>query len=435
MVKSVCNNILRFFKILIKIIYKSNTLYISKLKIQLFLSLINKGKQQVILLLFNPYKHKELDMDTIVTAINFANVKINDYSKFTANPMNLHYPVGSDVPTVSKIFRSKRNNSPGEFSEFGYLPQVSIIIYPGQGFVYLTFSVSKMLFNGSNLYEVKESDFDDLVAILRYKLECIDIDISTEHLKTAIVWACHFSKNIVLDKNHLGCNTILSILNKMNNSRKLTIQNTTYWKQDISKINFNEGRMVSLWSTKHEFVAYNKYCELDKDEYGKKELLQTKCLTDNNFIRLEYRIFKTPKLRQILNNCGIQSNNITFQDIFKDDVMKSVITYAWKSFIKPKLDILNILEEYPTPMILFDKLDKMNITGTSKLNIMAAYYVYHEENGLQTLSHLFPPRTNVLPRIRYNIRKMDETGWNVCSTFEYIEQILENNIPLRPGTL
>lgn len=374
-------------------------------------------------------------MDTIVTAINFLNVNINDYSKFTANPLNLHYPVGSNLPSVSKIFRSRRLNSPGEFSAFGYLPQVGIIIYPGDAYVYLTFSVSKMLFNGSNLYEVQESDFDRLIDILQYKLQCIDIDISKEDLKNALVWSCHFSKNIVLDKEHIGCGAILSILNKMNNSRKLTIQNTTYLNEDISKIDFNEGRMVSLWSSKHEFVAYNKYYELAKDEYGQRELERTKCLTDNNFIRLEYRIFKTPKLREIMKRCGLQDRNITFQDIFKDDIMKAVITYAWKTFIKPKLDVLNVLEEEPSPMILLDKLDKINITGTSKLSVMAAYYIYHEENGLQTLSYLFPSRTNVLPRIRDNIRKMDESGWNVSSTFDYIEQILEQNKAIRPGTL
>ena len=34
-----------------------------------------------------------------------------------------------------------------------------------------------------------------------------------------------------------------------------------------------------------------------------------------------------------------------------------------------------------------------------------------------------------------NIRKIDESAWNVCSTFDYIEQMLEQNNPIRPGTL
>ena len=374
-------------------------------------------------------------MDTIVTAINFADVNINDYSKFTANPMNLHYPAGSVIPTVSKIFRSKRNNSSGEFSDYGYLPQVSIIIYPGNGYVYLTFSVSKMLFNGSNLYEVDESDFDNLITVLHYKLNCIGIYIKEEYLRKSLVWSCHFSKNIQLKDYHLSCKTIISILNKMNSARKLAIQTTKFINADISKVQYEESEMFSLWSKKHEIVLYNKYEELAKDIYGKEQLYAAPSVNSDNLLRFEYRAFKTDKLKHILKQVGFTNTEVTFEEIFKNSVIQAVNTYIWTNFIKPKLDALLVLESFPTPNMLMDKLNKLHITGISKLNVMAAYNIYHQENGLQTLSSWFPARTNVLLRLRNIIKQIDETDWNVSSTFSYIEQKLIENKPILPGDL
>ncbi len=216
-----------------------------------------------------------------------------------------------------------------------YLPRLSLSNRPKNGifqtFLRIEFSAPKIIYN-NNFQEVCEDDFDKVISDLKYKLFLMKIRLSDEEIRTASVSSIHYCRNITLEP-YVSCSMVINQLEKAGNYNE--------WL-DVEKTNFrNGGHILHLHTDRWEFVMYDKLKDLERSKLGKKRAFekdnycQLDLFKDSNPIqevfRLELRINSKQKLSQLLTKIGYgkRLENITFENVFKNDISKKLLHYNW----------------------------------------------------------------------------------------------------------
>lgn len=218
----------------------------------------------------------------------------------------------------------------------------------------IEFSVPKLLY-GNNLLEVENKDYETVVNILLSRLEDMELKTTHQTIYEAEVCTIHYSKNIFL-KNGYTTSQIIGELNKTSVRKSF----------DVSRVRYmNGGESLYTHTTSHEFVIYDKVADLkkpvkraiDKDVTISQKHLLTK-LENIEILRLEVRLIKKQKLREILSKLGYEIP-LTFSGLFSEEISKSVVTYYWKNITKdvnagvlsvsktPKEILRTIYQKYP----------------------------------------------------------------------------------------
>ena len=225
-------------------------------------------------------------------------------------------------------------------------------------FLKIEFSVPKLLF-GNNLSELRETDFLEVISILKERLIEVGVLVTDRDLRYASVSAVHFGKNIKLSDGYTA-SYVTKELSKININKKF----------DLSKTSFrNEGQSLQGYTRAHSVVFYDKISDLgkskkraiDKDQIPNQLSLFSDIKLNRpslEVLRFEVRLCQKQKLNSILRKVGFKKDP-TFEDIFDSELWKSVLKLYWEQMIKdenlflfsnkvePKELLEDLLKKYP----------------------------------------------------------------------------------------
>jgi glycerophosphoryl diester phosphodiesterase len=278
-------------------------------------------------------------IDTVVMVLEIGKFAVRKPEKFS--------PPADFAKNRVKICRNARfkyiYNPTKQEQEKGYYPRLTIqqqCFESGDFFIKLKieFSAPKLMFR-NNFDELEDKDFNDVVDTLLRRLEEMGIETRRLYLLNAYIQKIDYSKNIILD-DYITCSMIIGELSKLNLNKRLDLTKTDYR---------NEGQAIAYHSSQFEIKIYDKIKDLQQSKkYGEKRSLEK----DNQYqpdlfkhkdykaelqskhlevLRFEGR-FNRRKLKSLFAKLNIKAN-LTFQDVFKQEISKAVLMHYLNQII------------------------------------------------------------------------------------------------------
>lgn len=185
------------------------------------------------------------------------------------------------------------------------------------------------LFYGNNFEELKGKDLQPLLIKLSATLNQMGVIADPQELAKAPVSVIHYSKNIKLTDG----STPYHYINKLKESNmrmSLDVNQTDYR---------NEGHSYKWHCNSYEIVFYDKIKDLEKAKLSDKRAIEKDNAIQLNLfpelakrkkkfevLRMEVRLNKRQKMKQLFGKLGIKSN-LTFKSLFKTATAKKVLLH------------------------------------------------------------------------------------------------------------
>jgi hypothetical protein len=261
----------------------------------------------------------------------------------------------------------------------------------------IEFSIPKLLW-GCNHFEVKETDFPEVLRLLQLRLRNVGICVDIEVLKKACVRRVDFVKNFFLKKDK----SIIEFL-------KVFEKTDIHGRFKPTKISYpNGGEEFKIHCTNQEITLYDKKSEVRKQyqHFLRKndlcDVIPTKAhaLQDfinhpDNVIRFEVRLTKKYKLVRTLNQNGFFIPN-TFEAIFKKKVCQKVLQSYFEKLVEGSelatTESLSPIETIP--------LIKSQFPNSKPLDILACFgaSMIAKEVGIPGLKRIYKDSFGTSPR-------------------------------------
>lgn len=266
-------------------------------------------------------------IDTVVLFLSRDKYHISEPDKFEPSAQwaldNNHRPIG---------FQSKQNPTKKELLNGIYKPRLTLahrINSKTEAEIMLKIELSlPKLFFGNNFNELMSKDLDPLLEKLSLTLKEMGAIVSSKNLLKAPVSVIHYSKNIPLTDG----STPYHYINKIKEANiKLSL--------DVNQTDYrNDGYSYKWHSNSYEIVFYDKIRDLEKAKISDKRALekdnaiqlnlfeQFKQRKNLEFLRMEVRLNKRQKIKQVLNALNIDSD-LTLKSLFKTTISQKVLLY------------------------------------------------------------------------------------------------------------
>ena len=287
-----------------------------------------------------------------------------------------------------------------------YYPRISNYksLYGKSANLKLEFSAPKLIFQ-NNLDECSDDDFNEVIATLQKRLLELSIQIEPKVLSNAKVCNIHYSKNIILANGYTS-NYIISELQKIDLRKSLDLASVKY---------MNDGKSLYLHSTTHEFIIYDKVKE-------------TKGIQpDSEILRLEVRLLKTRKIKEVLNKLNLSNTN-TFKELFSSKISKVVVNNYWDTLIFSRNKNLFLVEKEPSDILRLIYIHFPKITLNKAMTLLSVHLL--SSNGMRELRALVEAKvdTRTWYRLRSDLEDLHKRLSNnmVRDWMQYISSEIKN---------
>ncbi len=269
-------------------------------------------------------------IDTIVITLSEDSFTINDHDRFSPSTEGLYanyYRLGgrSNLSCV-------QNPTITELRAGNYKPRLTATKRLVKSCNYqvtlkVEFSAPKLIY-GNNFDELRNDDFNLIISILRSKLLDMGVSVSEPILAHAPVSSIHYSKNIPL-VDYTTPYFYLEKLSKINLNQRLDLNQTDFR---------NEGHSLKFRANSFEVVFYDKMKDLckartsEKRAEEKENVIQMKLFEKVEIqkpfevLRMEVRLNKRQKLKQVLNKVGTPVEP-TFESLFNKEIARKVLLH------------------------------------------------------------------------------------------------------------
>ena len=334
-------------------------------------------------------------IDTVALMFNEGTYRIKKPANFTPSASELIGYQGASKYCV-------QNPTKLELRQGIYKPKLTLSRIRTGFAEYIThlrveFSIPKLLYK-NNFDEVAEDQLEEITNTLAQTLKGMGIEIPFHILQTARVSAIHFSKNIPLT-DFSTPSMYLSALAKAGISQRL----------DLNKTDFkNEGNSLKFHANSYEIAFYDKLRDLKQAKVSEKRAVE-----DNNAIqfhlldkvklpvpfevlRMEIRLNKPNKIKQVLEKINIEPTRM-FHQLFKRDIARKVLlhyldlmkskyptlltkNYTNSADFMTDLRINNPTLKLPKAVLLFGLRKLQEEQGARGLKELAKMYHYNDRN-------------------------------------------------------
>lgn len=356
--------------------------------------------------------------DTLKPAIPMARVQMNK-EEFQLSETN----------TTTGWCKYIREITDEEKDRYGYFPSIEVHSYGNitNGYLTLRFSAPRLIY-GSNLFEIEENDFDKVVKALIDKLRFAGISVLEKDIRNAVIWECHTCQDFNMN-NTIGVAQTLQNFNKLLFSKKLDNSITEYLHDDIEKGNLIEGKKFGLMCKSYEVCFYDKYKQICQDQKSREFAESIKKQTGiDEVLRFEYRLYNSASVKKALADCGM-SRNLTFEQIFKREVVKKLNEHMWNKLFESKMQTISILGGDLDD--IRNRIKSAGITGKQAFDIYCAYNIYQSDGGFSNVSELVGSKSKVMPRITKKLEALLPLENDVTkNTFQMIKDRILNPKPM-----
>ncbi len=241
-----------------------------------------------------------------------------------------------------------------------YRPKIEYVISPYTNpILYLEFSIPKLLF-GNNLYEMPLGEEKRVITKLLSILKDLEIEVTRNTLKNAIVRKVHYSKNFILDKR-LKCTDVLNLFKE-----------TRYPHLRRFK-DYKENKSIQARCKSFGISMYDKIADMeDSGKYNDdKEFNLIKGKYKNRILRFEIKfdkVDKTDKLQKIIKYPT--KSKLVFKDVFKSWYLRDVF--------KDTIDKIRNHKEMPKIILEANKREELekecgNVNELAKRMMLVSY--------------------------------------------------------------
>lgn len=238
-----------------------------------------------------------------------------------------------------------------------YMPKLNYSFSSYNELLYIEFSVPKLLF-GNNLYELSESSFENVIDSLSNTLESLEIEVSKEDLRNALVRKVHYSKNLILSEQ-LKC---IDVLNLFKETKYPSLTKFEDYEKDKCICSMCDTFGITLYDKIEEIIYHKSTTKID-------EKLINEYL--NRIFRIEFKFEGTGVNKKLANSIleYPDGTKLKFKDIFKEDVFKKVFNDGLTKLQKNMPTIIfepNKLEELERVSLDFKELAERLLLITYK---------------------------------------------------------------------
>ena len=222
--------------------------------------------------------------------------------------------------------------------------------------LHIEFSVPKLLY-GENLSELSDSDFPQVIKILKEKLLTMGIDTTESVLRKSVVTKAHFGKNISLPYP-MTVRDVLNELKKADLGKRMEVNTREYR---------NDGESLYFYTSVHNIIFYDKVKDIEKT----KNISVDKNKTDKERALIKERdMFREQVLRMEVRYNGLRTvasvvskllpekpEYVSFELIFNRQLCKDALIRNWRD-----------ITDRPSNQLAF----KMTLSPEDVLNILMA---------------------------------------------------------------
>ncbi|MGD9116762.1 MAG: hypothetical protein PVJ61_06250 [Dehalococcoidia bacterium] len=379
-------------------------------------------------------------IDTIVLTLDDNSFRIVAHDRFSPSTEVLY-----SLKNLTKLnilggrsnIKCVQNPTTTELRAGKYKPRLTVTKRIGRNRQYqialrVEFSIPKLLY-GNNFDELEDEDFSLVISKLKQSLRDMGVIVSEPVLVNAPVSAIHFSKNIPL-VDYTTPYTYLERLSRINLNQRLDLNQTDFR---------NEGHSLKFRANSFEVAFYDKMKDLDKVKISEKRAEENENASQIKLfekleiskpfevLRMEVRLNRRQKLRQVLTKVGIEIEP-TVHALFRREIAQKVLLYYMSE----------IERSYP-PILLYDYKDaktflsnllisngKTGKTGLRKALQMLGARVIIEEVGIREFREITKKhgRANWY---RFNKEMVTMGGVPEQQPFATIRQCLKEFKPLK----
>ena len=271
-------------------------------------------------------------LDTIVLTLSSNMFTIIDKDRFSPSASGLYDKQSGYRLGGRGNMKCTQNPTPAELRAGIYKPRLTVTKRFNKFSGYdiplkIEFSAPKLLF-GNNFDELTDEDFESMLSTLKRSLKDMGVLVFSQVLRNAPVSAVHFGKNIALT-DYTTPYTYISKLQKVDYNGILDMSQTDY---------FNGGSGIKAHSNSHEIAFYDKVQDLKRAKISPKRAYEADSQVQLGLfetisnkkpfevLRMEVRLGKRQKLRQVLKACETQIEP-TFANMFQLNIAQRVLRY------------------------------------------------------------------------------------------------------------
>lgn len=350
-------------------------------------------------------------IDTVILVIPQSGFEILNYDAFNPSARCLY-----EAPFKGKM-RCFQNPAKGELANGIYNPKLTVIKYPNYGGIetslIVEFSAPKLLF-GNNFEELENGDFEKIVDILQAKLKEMQVRVDKDSINNAGITAIHYGKNFVLED--APSSLVISAVEKMNISKRL----------DINKANFkNGGQAIRFHAKSYELTFYDKVKELEQSKISDQRVMENdneiqidllEVLLNKEILRMEVRLNKPKKIKQVLKACSIEKEKLTFKELFNKRISGFILNHFWDKYIKSSMNA--VLTDSDSSIELINKIKESPCRDNRLLQVFGAIKIINDE-GYCTLKKIVPSHT--FYRLKKDIDQIKADKSSLLSAFASVE--------------
>lgn len=321
-------------------------------------------------------------LDTVILTLPYRNILITKPDNFL--------PAAKDLQKIRAVFMKFSNNPTAEDKRLSvYKPRLTLY---KRGYIYelkIEFSAPKLIYK-NNLQELTEAQFEQVLELLKRKMEEMGVMVTIPTLRQATVASFHPSKNIPINGGYSAMGVIKEI-------GKISLTE----KMDLDKTKFrNSGHGLQFYAQSHALVFYDKIQDLEKPEkrsFGKDQKMQQLSLFDfikqprkPEILRMEVRLSEKQKMNTVLEKLGY-AKNPTFQDIFKASVCQKVLLNYFETYILPSLFVFDLSEN---PQAILKRLLQSKKMKVKQAIYLVGLWLLCKDDGIRPLRKIIQPSRN-----------------------------------------
>lgn len=362
----------------------------------------------------------KLMIDTIKLSMQYGTYEIFDGDKFTPSVKSFNFTKGRT--------KCVQNPTKKELERGIYKPRLTLSRWPINGGwntgLFIEFSAPKLVY-GNNFSEVSESDFEKIIDVLHSKLYEMGVSVEKEDLARANVSSIHPCKNI-----HLQNSTSRAVIS--------TMQRLRFPKRlDNCVTDFrNDGQILRIHADSYEFAGYDKKKDLLQSKISEKRAIEKdnkiqvglldNTLLDEEIFRIEVRINKPKKLKDVLSKCDMQEKELIFRELFNKEASVKILNYFWGIFIEPSLDTVLLSEETDKELRL--RIKNAGFGQHKTLKLLGALNTI-KLDGFAALRNELNDRAYY--RLLKDLEILNQYRYNRANVFKDIKNCIDRMYPLR----
>lgn len=296
-------------------------------------------------------------------------------------------------------------------------------------------SLPKILFN-NNVYELRESDLENLLQMLQEKLNRLGLFIEVDILRNAFISRIDYAKNILLPGN---CSIFLHWVSKADLHSSLGRKQTDYTPG---------GSSFKSYTKRHHILAYDKvaevvksfYCEnrsVTNDNYCQRALFNQLQEANSQIFRLEVAFLKRAKLKDLCASLNIEMGQGRLSQLFNENISKTILQH-YSSRIFNSIRRLNL--DNSDDITLIDRIEQAfpNITTNRTLNLLSQIKLVSAYR-MDFIRNKFRFCSSQISRLRRDLDAINSTQnspfSSVMRNIHAVESCLQEFLPIEERNL